>query len=126
MDPRYFKDQICDELHGATDYMQKSIDCMKAHPEWSKTFKEMSEMEQEHATDLYKMFMDWYTDSENQTPYTKSLKDAIMECFSKKMRKLEDHKITYEMMVKESSNMMKSPMMNTSSKIQTIKEVGNG
>ena len=100
MNPKYFKDQICDELDGACDYLKKAIDCMKSHPEWSKKFKTMSEAEEHHATELYKMFMDWYTDN-NQDGYAQSIRECIMGCFSESMRKLEDYKVTYEMMSKE-------------------------
>lgn len=33
MNPRYFKDQICEELDGACDYLKKAIDTMAAHEE---------------------------------------------------------------------------------------------
>ena len=60
----------------------------------------MADQEQEHATDLYKMFMDMYTDIEEPDGYMKASMEGIMDCFSKYMKKIEDHKITYEMMFK--------------------------
>ena len=98
MTPRYFKDQICDELDGACKYLKKAIDCMKTHSEWSKKFKTMSEMEQEHATTLYKMFMEMYTEADKKDPRMEQMRDAIMECFSSNMRKIEDLKATVGIM----------------------------
>ena len=98
MTPRYFKEQICDELDGSCKYLKKAIDCMKTHPEWSKTFKHMSEMEQDHATALYKMFMEMYTEQESKDPWMEQMRDGIMECFSSNMRKIEDLKVTYGLM----------------------------
>jgi len=98
MTPRYFKEQICEELDGASQYLKKAIDCVKTHPEWSKEFKRMSEMEQEHATTLYKMFMEMYTGQETKDPWMEQMRDAIMDCFSRQMRKIEDLKATYGLM----------------------------
>ena len=99
MNPKYFKDQICEELEGASCYLQKAIDTMKSHPEWSGKFKSMSEAEQNHATELYKMFMGLYAESQGKDAYMTSMRDAIMECFSKQMRKIEDYRTTYDMMM---------------------------
>ena len=103
MNAKWFKDHICDELDGAACYLKCAIDSMKSHQEWSGKFHSMSEAEQHHATELYKMFMDMYTDTEGTDPYMKSMRDAIMGCFSEKMRKIEDYKTTYDMMVKQES-----------------------
>ena len=98
MTPKYFKEQICEELDGASQYLKKAIDCMKSHPEWSKAFKSMSEQEQHHATELYKMFMEMYTESDGKDQYMAQMRDGIMECFSIQMRKIEDLKVTYGLM----------------------------
>ena len=98
MNIKYFKDQICDELDGACDYLKKSIDCSKLHPDWSKSFHSMAEMEEGHATTLYKMFMEMYAESEGKDSYVTQMRDAIMECFSTRMRKIEDLKATYNIM----------------------------
>mgnify|MGYP002525607692 CR=1 FL=1 len=101
MNAKWFKDHICDELKGAECYLKQSIDTMKSYPEWSETFYKMADMEQDHATNLYKMFMDMYTDTEGTDPYMKTMRDCIMDCFSTSMRKIEDYKVTYDMMVKQ-------------------------
>ena len=103
MDAKWFKDHICDELEGAACYWKEAIDTMKAYPEWSGTFAKMADMEQDHATHLYKMFMDMYTNTDSPTPYMKTMRDGIMSCFSTLMRKIEDYKVTYEMMAKQES-----------------------
>ena len=101
MNAKWFKDHICDELEGAVCYLKMAIDTMKSYPEWSKEFYKMSDAEQDHATNIYKMFMDMYTDTEGTDPYMKTMRDAIMNCFSSEMRKIEDCKATYEMMAKQ-------------------------
>ena len=106
MNAKWFKDHICDELEGATCYLKTAIDTMKNYPEWSKKFEDMAEMEQHHATELYKMFMDMYTDTEGTDPYMKTMRDGIMNCFSTEMRKIEDYKTTYEMMAKQEARGM--------------------
>lgn len=58
----------------------------------------MAEMEQGHATSLYKMFMELYTESEGKDAYMTQMRDSIMECFSTKMRKIEDLKATHDIM----------------------------
>lgn len=95
MNPRYFKDQICEELDGACDYLKKSLDSFVQYPDWAKQFKDMADMEQEHATTLYKMFMEMYAKSQGKDAYLTQLRDNIMDCFSTKMRKIEDLKSTY-------------------------------
>lgn len=98
---KWFKDQICEELEGASCYLKQAIDTMKAYPAWSQKFYSMSEAEQHHATELYKMFMDMYTDTEGTDPYMTNMRDAVMGCFSKDMRVIEDYRTTYEMMMKQ-------------------------
>ena len=103
MNAKYFKEQICEELDGASQYLKKAIDCFKSHPEWSKKFWDMSEAEQKHAANLYKMFMELYSESEGRDPYMSSMRDGIMECFSNNMRKIEDLKASYGIMMKDQS-----------------------
>ena len=99
----WFKDEICEELKGAETYLKCAIDNMKTNPDWAKTFHTMAEQEQEHATNIYKMFMDMYTNTEEPTTYMKSCRDAIMKCFSDSMREIEDLKTGYNMMWKAAS-----------------------
>ena len=42
-----------------------------------------------------------YTDTEGTDPYMTNMRDAVMGCFSKDMRVIEDYKTTYEMMMKQ-------------------------
>lgn len=108
MNAKYFKEEICEELDGASDYLKKAIDTFKSHPEWSKKFWDMSEAEQNHAACLYKMFMELYSESEGKDPYMISMRDGIMNCFSSNMRRIEDLKASYGIMSKEQSNSMYS------------------
>lgn len=98
MNIKYFKDQICDELDGACDYLKKSIDYIANRPKWSDCFYHMADMEQGHATSLYKMFMELYAEDGGKDGYMTQMRDAIMDCFSTKMRKIEDLKATYLIM----------------------------
>jgi len=109
MNIKYFKDQICDELDGACDYLKKSIDYSVSKPKWSACFERMADMEQEHATSLYKMFMELYTESEGKDSYMTQMRDSIMECFSTKMRKIEDLKATHDIMEHKAAQESKYP-----------------
>ena len=101
MNPRYFKEQICEELDGASCYLKKAIDCHKSNPEWIDKFVEMAEAEQHHATTLYKMFIEMYAETNGEDSHMSALRDSIMDCFSTKMRKIEDLKTTLSMMTHE-------------------------
>lgn len=46
MPARDFKEQICEELDGACDYLKKDIDYSVSRPNWSSCFESMAEMEQ--------------------------------------------------------------------------------
>lgn len=97
--PRYFKEKICDELEDASLYLKKAIDCIESDPDWVPKFRYLAEAEQEHATILYKMFMDMYVTETNRDRSLESMRDAIMDCFSTHMRKIEDCKATLDMML---------------------------
>lgn len=96
---KYFKEQICDELKGACDYLKKAIVWQKTRSEWAKTFYEMAEAEEKHATNLYKMFMQLYSENQGVDSYMTQIRDMIMDCFSTEMRKIEDCKAAYMIMV---------------------------
>lgn len=95
---KYFKDQICDELKGAVCYLKKAIDWIKIRPDWAEKFYTMAEAEEKHATELYKMFMQMYSESQGIDSYMSQMRDIIMDCFSTEMRKIEDCKSTYSIM----------------------------
>ena len=56
MNAKYFKTQIEEELDGADEYVQLALKYKATHPEWSKTFLEMSAAELGHAEKLYSMW----------------------------------------------------------------------
>lgn len=60
MNIEYFKDQIKDELDGARCYIKNAIEIKAMNQSWAKTFMEMSAAELTHATNLYKMFEEYY------------------------------------------------------------------
>ena len=56
MDAQYFKDNISDELDGATCYIKRAIEIKGMSPDWAKMFVDMSATELDHAAKLWKMF----------------------------------------------------------------------
>lgn len=56
----YFDKQIPDELNGAKDYIKRAIEIRPMHSAWAKELAEMSSNELEHATNLYKMYQEYY------------------------------------------------------------------
>lgn len=80
----YLKDHLYEELNGAQDYLKKAMHIKEKMPKWSKTFYDMAQTEMEHATNLYKMFCEYY-DQINNDPkleeYMVPFKDSIDEAF---------------------------------------------
>lgn len=99
MNPKYFKDKIYTELNESCEYMKKSIDSMKMHPKWSYAFKVMSDERYAHAQQLYKMFMEFYLDSNGQETYLNSLRDAIVETLASQSRLIEGYRATYDLII---------------------------
>lgn len=60
MDAQYFKNNISDELDGATCYVKRAIEIKAMSPDWAKMFLDMSATELDHATKLWKMFEQYY------------------------------------------------------------------
>ena len=127
MSPRYFKEHICEELEDASHYLIKAIDCMSHHPEWSKTFIKLSNDEETHATDLYRMFMEMYTTTENRDRMLESMRDGIMKCFSDNMRRIEDLKATYGLMEHkaETNNYIPPKTVTAPQESSTMKAISN-
>lgn len=88
MDLEYFKCQIMDELCGAEAYIKHAIELRAMSQTWSKLLVEMSAAELQHATNLYKMFEEFYQKmSANFTEvpdYAKDIKDEIIEMYTEK------------------------------------------
>lgn len=99
MNPKYFKDKIYTELNESCEYMKKSIDSMKTYPKWSHAFKVMSDDRYAHAQQLYKMFMEFYLDSNDQETYLNSLRDAIVETLASQSRLIEGYRATYDLII---------------------------
>lgn len=60
MNLQYFYDQICEELHGAKDYIVNAMEIRAMDQNWSSTLVSMSATELVHADNLYKMFEQYY------------------------------------------------------------------
>lgn len=99
MQPKNFKDRIATELDSSYDFIKESLNCMKSYPQWSETLKNISDDKYQHATQLYKIFMDLYLDMKDQDAYANSLRDAVVEMFASKVRKIDDYRITYDLIV---------------------------
>lgn len=56
----YFHDRICDELSGAEDYITFAMEIRDMDASFAKQFADMSAMELDHATKLFKMFEQYY------------------------------------------------------------------
>lgn len=56
----YFHDRICDELSGAEDYITFAMEVRAMDASFGKQFADMSAMELDHATRLFKMFEQYY------------------------------------------------------------------
>lgn len=97
MNPKYLKDKIYVELNESQEYMKRSIDSIKSHPKWSYTFKIMSDERYNHAEQLYKMFLEFYVESNDQETYLNSLRDAIVEMFATRTRLIDGFRATYDL-----------------------------
>lgn len=102
MNPKYFKDKIFVELNESMDYMKRAIDSMKSNPKWSNIFKTMSDDRYNHAELLYKMFLEFYLESDDQEIYLNSLRDAIVEMFASKTINIDGYRATYDVLAKTS------------------------
>lgn len=87
-DAEYFKAQIEDELCGSKDYIKRAIELKPMDVQWSKVFVEMSAAELDHATNLYKLFMDYYeilSKKYSEMPaYIDEIKSDIIDMYSEK------------------------------------------
>ena len=92
MNAEYFEDHIYEELDGACDYIKKAIELKAMDPVMSKTFVDMSAAELNHATQLHKMFGEYYakvTGPYKETPgYLAETKSRIEEVFPEKSAKI--------------------------------------
>lgn len=95
MDLCYLKDQICDELHGAKDYIKHAFEIRPMAPTWAKSLVAMSATELEHATMLYKMFEEYHaklveTYGEDKMPeYLEELIEEIVDLYTEKSAKVK-------------------------------------
>lgn len=92
MNAEYFEEHIYEELDGACDYIKKAIELKAMDAAMSKTFVDMSAAELNHATQLHKMFGEYYakvTGAYKEKPeYLVEVKDRIEEVFPEKSAKI--------------------------------------
>ena len=92
MNAEYFEDHIYEELDGACDYIKKAIELKAMDAAMSKTFVDMSAAELNHATQLHKMFGEYYAKVvgpyKEEPEYLVEVKDRIEEVFPDKSAKI--------------------------------------
>lgn len=92
MDALYFEEHILEELDGACDYIKRAIELKAMDATMSKTFSEMSAAELNHATQLHKMFGEYYAKVvgpyKEAPEYLATIKDNIEEVFPEKSAKI--------------------------------------
>ena len=85
----YLKCKICDEIEDAKDYAMQAIELKPMAPTWSKVLIEMASTELIHATNLHKMFSEYYqkiTESYKEIPdYIEEMKEQVMHCCTSDM-----------------------------------------
>ena len=92
-----FRAEICDELEGACNYIKRAIAIRMSYPAWAKRYAEMSAAELEHASNLYKMFEEYFENvikdfSENQRaamPWLSEARNEIVEMYTDKYHKVK-------------------------------------
>ena len=93
MDAEYFKEHICEELEGAKTYIKNAIEIKAMSPSWAKMFVEMSAAELSHATNLFKMFQEYYkkiSETYKEIPkYLEELNDSITEDYTEKFAQVK-------------------------------------
>lgn len=98
---KYLKDKVSEELDSSLQYLKKALDVMPDNSDRSELLKNIAIDEQRHATELYRMFMQYFSESGFDDTYSISIRDSLMDIFADKMRKVEDVKVTYRMMYQE-------------------------
>ena len=97
----YLKNKIILELDESIDYIKKAIDLVGSRDDWADKFRIMSENKQKEALELYTMFTQLYSENKKKDAYITSIRDAVMDIFSDKMTKVENYKVTYNLIVKK-------------------------
>lgn len=112
MQSKNFKDRIAAELESSYDFIKESLNCMKSYPKWSEVLKNISDDKYEHATQLYKMFIELYLDTKDHDVYMNSLRDAIIEMFANKSRMIDGYRATYDLIAGSSEPLDEEEIQN--------------
>lgn len=81
MNPKNLKEQIFSELDFSIKYLNYAIETAKSNPDYSESYKSISDSKYAIATVLYKIFLDMYLSNTKDT-YVSSLKDIIIDKIS--------------------------------------------
>ena len=93
----YFRSQICEELEGACDYIKQALEIKVENPSWAKQFVDASAVELTHATMLFKMFEEHYTnitktftdDQKAAMPWLSEVRTEIVDLYAEKYAKVK-------------------------------------
>lgn len=98
MDLEYFKEHIKEELEGAKDYIKRAIEIRAMDSTWAKILVEMSSNELQHASNLYKMFEEYYAIMQKEyreiPSYVQEMRSCLADMFAEKTAEV---KIMHEM-----------------------------
>lgn len=98
MDAYYFKEHIFEELDGAKEYIVRAQECKTdGFATWAKVFVDMSAKELEHASELFKMFNDYYKQFDNQPDLRSYMEPFRNELVTDYMRYSSQIKYMHEM-----------------------------
>lgn len=93
MDAKYFEEHICDELEGAKTYIKNAIEIKAMSPSWAKTFVDMSAAELNHATNLFKMFEEYYkkiSETYKEVPsYLEEMHTRVVDSYTEKYSQIK-------------------------------------
>ena len=84
---KYLKTHIIEELDGAVDYMKKAVE-NKGH-QCGETFRQMSQMELEHANSLLRMFRQQEKPKTVLDAEYAELQKAVLGAYTDKMSEIE-------------------------------------
>lgn len=93
MNPEYFRDQIKEELEGASAYAKHALEMKAMNANWGRMLLEMSAAELNHATNLHKMYDEYCQvvgQSYMQLPkYMNDIRSEIADVYAEEYAKVK-------------------------------------
>lgn len=85
----YLHNQLCDELHGAHEYIKLAIELKATKPRWAMMYYDMANTELSHADNIKQMMEDQYNElvstyGDNMPEYISTAKREAMEKYTSK------------------------------------------